>query len=91
MLKGITWYTVFIIVLIGFLTALSIILLNKFFGNTHQKATEFACRTKVYTYCEELLSGKDPEWDKIEPTSGCEDYGITEPPDEERCRELYET
>ena len=88
MLKGITWYTVFIIVLIGFLTALSIILLNKFFGNTHQKATELACRVKVQTYCQQLLSGKNPKWNEIEPTSGCEDYG---PPDEERCKELYET
>lgn len=87
--KGIAWYTVFLIIAIGFFTIVTILLLGKYLGFSGEKATEFSCKIKLQTYCQKLLSGENPDWNEIEPTSGCDSFGI-EKPTEGECRDLLQ-
>lgn len=88
MQKGIALYTAFIIVVIAFLTIVTLIVLGKFFKKGDEKVTKIACELKVQTYCEKLLKGENVDWNEIPPESGCGKYEIEEPT-KEQCEKLY--
>lgn len=59
----------------------------KWFEIQKNEANEFRCKIKQRSYCSSLIQGENPNWEEIEPKSGCEKFEIVKPSVEE-CKKM---
>ena len=88
MSKGITWQAIFLIVIIGLSLTATAVVLWQFLSQGKVTANQLACTAKLQKYCNDLIAGKNPDWNSIPPKTGCEKYGMEAPPSLDECREL---
>ena len=84
----ITTDLIFIIVVIGLIVGASMVIFWRWMQTQEKVANEYNCKLKLQSYCEALINGEKPKWNKIPPKEGCEDYGVAEP-NEKECRSLF--
>jgi len=90
MKKGISWYIVFIVALIAIAIGGIFLVLWNVLNIAPKEANKLSCQMKYFNYCFRWATDKrDPgDWDRVNPTEGCENFGI-EKPSEEDCRKLF--
>lgn len=88
-MKGLAWYIVFLVVMIGMVVAGVLIVLWNVIAKYPQEANKISCQFKYVNYCFRWsLRRKDPgDWDRVEP-KGCEELGIDKPTKTE-CDKLF--
>jgi len=87
-MKAIAWQAIFLLVLIGLSITATAVVLLQFLSQGNITASKLSCTAKLQKYCIDLLADKNPDWNSIQPTSGCEKYGIEAPPSKEKCKEI---
>ncbi|OYT42719.1 MAG: hypothetical protein B6U78_00335 [Candidatus Aenigmarchaeota archaeon ex4484_224] len=87
MIKGVGWYILFVIFLIGlFLLALSIVF-PQIFPHFSNYSLRYACVRKLQSFCYKwITTGIKEDWNSIPPFD-CSKVGISEPKREE-CENL---
>lgn len=88
-MKGIGWYIVFLVVMMGMIIAGVLIVLWNVIAKYPQEANKLSCQLKYANYCFRWsIKKKDPgDWDKIEPKE-CEKVGINKP-SERDCKKMF--
>jgi hypothetical protein len=74
---------IFVLVVIGMMLTASLVIFWRWMDLQGQEANEFYCKIKQKNYCAALLQGENPNWDEINPKTGCEKFGIAKPTLEE--------
>lgn len=89
-MKAVAVRTIFLVLIITLLITTTLVVFWKWVASQKTTATELSCRMKYMNYCERwVTSGREPDdWDEVPPTSGCEEFDIVKPSEEE-CKELF--
>ena len=90
MRKGIASHILGIVLIIAVFAFFLLLIVYTWINTTNEQASELLCSTKILNYCTDWMSNgfKDRPWnwnDKA-PTSGCEQYHITEPVSPDDCK-----
>ncbi len=88
-MRGVTSTTIFILVVTGLIVASGLLIFWRWMEFNKSSASELSCKLKQQSYCIALKNKENPNWDEIEPKSGCERFGIVKPTEEE-CKRLFE-
>jgi hypothetical protein len=86
-MKGVTSSVIFILVVIGLIVVAGLMIFWKWMGFQSATANELSCRLKQRSYCNSLINNENPNWDELAPKTGCDQYGIVKPTEDE-CRRL---
>jgi hypothetical protein len=88
-MKGLAWYIIFLVVMIGIIVAGALIVLWDVISRYPQEANKISCQLKYVNYCFRWsVRKKDPgDWNKVEPKE-CEKLEINKPSESE-CKKMF--
>lgn len=86
-MRAVSAAVIFILVVLGLMIGSGLIIFWKWMRYQTSSVSELACKLKQRSYCIDLINKESPNWDEIEPKSGCEKFGIVKPTEQE-CKEL---
>jgi len=86
--KATSTAVIWALVAIGIIVTVSIVVFWKWKDLNSTVANEFNCRVKQQSYCLNLITKQNPNWDEIAPKTGCEKFAIVKPTEED-CKRLY--
>jgi hypothetical protein len=89
-MKAFATDAIFVVVVIGLMIGAALLLYWKWVSLQPGIADEVHCRIKLQSYCNELLAGKQPSWNDLEPKTGCEKFNVYEPT-KQQCESLFPT
>ena len=92
MSKGIAFHVLGIILIIAVFAFFIALIVYSWIDTSKIQASEIACTNKILNYCTDWLKNgfKDKPWNWNEkgPTTGCEQFHITEPVNPNDCKAL---
>ena len=90
MKKGISWYIVFLLVVIGLTISGILLIFWNAFEFVPKEGSRISCQMKYINYCFRWARDKkDPgDWDEVNPTEGCEEFNIYKPTEED-CKKFF--
>jgi len=86
-MEGVAANVIFIFLTIGMLIFVALLIFWRWMDIQNMAATETSCKNKQISYCIALLNKENPNWEDINPKTGCEKIGITKPSEDE-CKSL---
>lgn len=86
-MKGVSSTVIFVVVAIALFVGAGIIVFWKWMDLQGLIANESSCILKQKSYCVSLINGENPNWDEINPKTGCEKFGIVQPSSDD-CKRL---
>jgi hypothetical protein len=90
MLKGVGWYTIFIITVIGMFVGAMLVMFWNYIEVQKKEVSREACLLKLQNYCYRWVTEKkEPgDWDNIHPKEGCEKFNINRPTQKD-CENIF--
>lgn len=92
MSKGVAMHVLGIILIIAVFAFFILLIVYSWIDTSNQQASQLLCSTKILNYCTDWMKNgfqdKPWNWNDKGPTTGCEQYHITEPVNPSDCKAL---